>query len=308
VALALRSTVHVNANCSDLARSLTFYRDRVGLEPLSHTKPVPQDGAGFGLAGRVAWDAHLLHDDRGVAGPAIDLLEWQSPPPTGRPAGRANQLGLYRTCFTHPDLDALHAALAAGGVVTRTPPVEMPLDPATGLSVRFFCAFDPDGACVEFVDRAGPVRLSHVNVNCRDLDRSSAWYREVLGLEPLLARSEPGAVDGSGLGLGASCRFRADFLAIPGRTDLVVDLLEWQDPKPAGAPAAEANHLGWFRLAWLVDDAAEACAELDRLGVAHSGRCWLDMGPEIPIDGLHAVFFRDPDGACLELIETPQLR
>ena len=308
MALALRSTVHVNANCSDLGRSLAFYRDRVGLTPLSHTRPVPQDGAGFGLPGRVAWDAHLLHDDRGVAGPAIDLLEWQSPRPVGRPADAANQLGLYRTCLTHPDLDALHTALSSAGVPTRTPPVEMPLDPASGLSVRFFCAFDPDGTCVEFVEREGPVRLSHVNVNCRDLDRSSDWYREVLGLEPLLPRAAPGAVDGRGLGLDASCRFRADFLAIPGRGDLVIDLLQWTDPKPTGAPAIQANRLGWFRVAWLVDDARDACAELDRLGVSHSGPCWLDMGPDIPIDGLNAVFFRDPDGTCLELIEAPRLR
>jgi len=31
------------------------------------------------------------------------------------------------------------------------------------------------------------------------------------------------------------------------------------------------------------------------------------MGPEIPIAGLNAVFFRDPAGTCLELIEAPKL-
>ena len=31
----------------------------------------------------------------------------------------------------------------------------------------------------------------------------------------------------------------------------------------------------------------------------------LEMGPEVPIAGLWAVFFRDPDGTCLELIERP---
>jgi hypothetical protein len=61
-------------------------------------------------------------------------------------------------------------------------------------------------------------------------------------------------------------------------------------------------------MALMVASAEESCAELDRLGVDHSGPCWLEMGPEIPIDGLYAVFFRDPDGTCLELIETPQLR
>src|SRR5258706_653136 len=106
MALPLLSTVHVNANCSDLARSLAFYRDLVGLTPLSHTKPVPQDGHGFGLDGRVQWDAHLLHDERGVAGPAIDLLEWQGPSPTRRPAGSANQLRPHPPCLTNPHLDA----------------------------------------------------------------------------------------------------------------------------------------------------------------------------------------------------------
>ena len=306
MALPLLSTVHVNANCSDLARSLAFYRDLVGLTPLSHTKPIPQDGRGFGLPGRVAWDAHLLHDERGVGGPAIDLLEWQEPRPVGRPAVAANQLGPYRLCLAHPDLDALHARLAAARVRTATPPAEMTLDAATGLRVRFLCAFDPDGTCVEFIEQPGTVRLLHININCRDLERSTRFYQDVLGLAPLVARSQPGAVDGRGLGFPGDCRFRADFLALPGRIDLIVDLLEWLEPAPIGKPPEAANQLGWFRLAYLVEDARACCAELDRQGVAHSGPCWLEMGPEIPIAGLNAVFFRDPDGTCLELIERPR--
>ena len=305
MALALLSTVHVNLNCSDLTRSLSFYTDAVGLEAMSHTRPLPQDGTGFGLAGEVQWDAHLLHDDRGVAGPALDLLEWQRPRPTGRPAEAANRLGLNRLCLSNPDLDALHARLSASGVRSHAPPLSMPLSPER--SVRFFCALDPDGACVEFLEREGPPRLLHANLNCSDLERSSEWYRRVLGLERLMPRVEPGPVDGRGLGLGPTCRFRADFLALPGGPDLVLDLLEWQEPRPCGAPARDAHQLGFFRMAWLVADAEAACAELDRLGVAHSGPCWLEMGPEIPIEGLHAVFFRDPDGTCLELIEQPRL-
>jgi catechol 2,3-dioxygenase-like lactoylglutathione lyase family enzyme len=157
MSLSLLSVMHVNVNCSDLERSLGFYRDQVGLVPQSHTNPLPQDGAGFGLPGRVVWDAHLLHDDRGFASAAVDLLEWK-------------------------------------------------------------------------------------------------------------------------------------------------------EPKPIGEPFREAHHLGLFRMAFMVESAAAGCAELDRLGVEHSGVCWLEMGPEIPIEGLNAVFFRDPDGTCLELIETPTIR
>ena len=71
------------------------------------------------------------------------------------------------------------------------------------------------------------------------------------------------------------------------------------------ATTSVANQLGMFRLAYLVEDARAACAELDRLGVSHSGAHWLELGPELPVEGVNAVFFRDPDGACLELIERP---
>ena len=110
MSLSLLSVMHVNVNCSDLERSLVFYRDRVGLVPQSHTNPMPQDGTGFGLPGRVIWDANLLHDDRGFASPAVDLLEWKEPPAIGEPARAANQLGFVRLCLAHPDLDALHAS------------------------------------------------------------------------------------------------------------------------------------------------------------------------------------------------------
>ena len=298
--------VHVNVNCSDLARSLRFYRDLVGLAPLVHTNPLPQDGAGFGLPGRVAWDAHLLHDARGPLGPAVDLLEWKQPPPAGKPAAEANQLGMFRLCLSVPDVDAVYARLVAARVPCLSPPVEAPISP--GLAVRFFCARDPDGTAIEFIQAPGApqeLRLMHVNVNCSDLARSADWYREVLGLATL-GRSSPGPVDGAGFGWHGPCEWQAEFLAVAGAPEpFIVDLLEWKTPRPTGAPARAANQLGLFRLAFLVDDAKAAHAELLRHEVETSPPVWLEMGPEVPIDGLWAVFFRDPDGTCLELIQRP---
>jgi len=308
MSLSLLSVTHVNVNCSDLERSLSFYRDVIGLTPQSHTKPEPQDGAGFGLTGEVVWDAHLLHDERGQAGPAIDLLEWQTPRPVGRPKPDCNHLGFMRLCLTHADLDALHARLSDLGVRCRSAPVAVPV--LAEQEVRFFCCDDPDGTCVEFIEAPGPTRMSHININCRDLDVSTAWYQRVLGVAPIAARAEPPPASGAGFGFAGDCAYRADFLTIGGRPEgYILDLLEWKDPKPVGRPHVEANHLGLFRMAFLVADAEQSCAELDRLGVEHSGPCWLEMGPDVPIDGgLNAVFFRDPDGTMLELIEVPKLR
>jgi catechol 2,3-dioxygenase-like lactoylglutathione lyase family enzyme len=309
MSLDLQSVMHVNVNCSNLERSLRFYRDLVGLTPQSHTKPQPQDGAGFGLPGQVVWDAYLLHDDRGLAGPALDLLEWQRPKPVGRPHPEANHLGFMRLCLAHEDLEGLRARLSEAGVRTRSGVAEIPV--LAGETVRFFCCDDPDGTCIEFIERRapGPLRMSHVDIGCSDLDRSSAWYQRVLGVSPVAPRAEPPPTPGAGFGLDGACRYRADFLAIGGDPEaFILDLLEWIEPKPIGQPLVEANHLGPFRMAFLVSDAEACCAELDRLGVEHSGTCWLEMGPDLPmITGLNAVFFRDPDGAMLELIETPKL-
>jgi glyoxylase I family protein len=308
MSLDLLAVTHVNVNCSDLERSMSFYRDLVGLTPKSHTKPHPQEGAGFGLPGQVVWDAFLLHDDRGQAGPAIDLLEWQRPHPVGQPHPEANHLGFMRVCLAAENLDALHAKLVAAGVKTRSAPVEVPV--LADQTVKFFCCDDPDGTCVEFVERPGPVRMSHININCRNLDHSSQWYQRVLGVTPIAARAEPSPASGAGFGFEGECEYRADFLAVGGDPDsLILDLLEWKAPKPIGQPLVEANHLGAFRMAFQVVDAEACCVELDRLRVEHSGACWLEMGPDLPmIDGLNAIFFRDPDGTMLELIETPKIK
>jgi glyoxylase I family protein len=308
MAVPLLAVVHVNVNCSDLERSLHFYRDVLGLAPMSHTHPEPQDGRGFGLEGRVQWDAHLLHDARGLEGPAIDLLEWKQPLPAGRPYAAANHLGLIRLCLGHPDLDALHRRLLAEGVPCLSAPQEIPLDAEQERSARLFCCLDPDGTTLQFLERRGEPRLLHLYANCSDLQRSSDWYRRVLGLA-CVGRSSPGPVAALGFGLKGLAEWRAERLAIPGRGEhFAIDLLEWRTPPPIGRPYRTANHLGLFRMAFLVEDLRTCRAELGRLGVACGEPVELDMGPELPIDGLWALFLRDPDGSCLELIQRPRVR
>lgn len=308
MAVPVLEVVHVNVNCSNLERSLRFYRDVLGLRPFSHTRPLPQEGRGFGLDGAVQWDAVLLHDSRGLAGPAVDLLEWKQPPPAGSPYPEANHLGWFRLCLGHPDLASLQQQLLASGVSCVSAPQEVPIDPDRGLSARFFCCRDPDGTMLEFMELGGAPRLLHANVNCSDLAHSAEWYRRVLGLE-VIGRSRPGPVSGEGLGLDGRVEWNAEFLTVPGRADsFVIDLLEWHRPRPMGRPYAAANHLGLYRLAFLVEDVRACHDELRRLGVDSGAPVWLDMGPDIPIDGLWALFFADPDGSCLELIQRPVVR
>jgi catechol 2,3-dioxygenase-like lactoylglutathione lyase family enzyme len=298
MALDFAAVVHVNVNCSGLERSLAFYRDALGLAPLSHTNPVPQDGAGFGLAGRVQWDAWIIHDDRGQAAQGIDLLEWKQPAPTGRPA-RANELGLARVLLGARSASALHARLGAAPALA-----------APGLlgGARFgFLARDPDGALLELADDAtggATPRFAGVAINVASLAASTAWYERLLGMRANASAvcSAPGAA----FALAGEARWRE--VTFAATASFAIRLVEWEQPRAVRAAPRAANALGLYRMALLVDDAGRACAQLDSLGIAHSGSVWLDMGPDIPIDGLHAGFFPDPDGACLEWIERPHVR
>jgi catechol 2,3-dioxygenase-like lactoylglutathione lyase family enzyme len=305
----VREVVHVNVNCSDLQRSLRFYRDFVGLRALSHARPsTPQDGSGFGFEGKALWDAYLMHDARGAQATGIDLLQWEIPRPVGRPHPALNHLGLARLCIRVPDLDELHARLAAAGSPIAAPP--QPARISQDLEARSFCCPDPDGSWIQFFENRGgaQLQLSHVILNVSHLDAAGAWYERVLGLERS-ARAKAGPLSGTLLGIAGEVEWESLRLA-PKRSSggFGVELVEWKQPRSVGQPYARANQLGIYRIAFLVDSCEQSHAELRRLGISCAPPSWLELGPEIPIAGLSALFFRDPDGTCVELIERPRIR
>ena len=66
-----------------------------------------------------------------------------------------------------------------------------------------------------------------------------------------------------------------------------------------------ANELGIFRMVLLTDDIDRDYAALVDAGVpCYSPPVGLEMGSGLPSD-LRALFFEDPDGTCVELIESP---
>lgn len=298
--IGVTQAFHVNVNCSDLERSLAFYRDRLGLIPSTHTQPeTPQDGAAFGLD-RAQWDAWILHDARGFgAGLVVDLLQWQVPPPTGRP-NRAADLGFNRIGFYVDDVDAVYARLAADGVVGHGgPPHETSVEGSP--PVRTVVVDDPDGMLVELV-HTGVNRVGFVAIGVSDLARSKAFYTDVLGFRPMFDRG-PLRQPGDQLGLEGEIELAAAYLDDPrGTGAFMIELVQLIDPAPSGAASREANRLGMFRFALLTDDIERDHADLVARGVT----CWtppatLEMGPGIP--PLKALMFEDPDGAVLELIQ-----
>jgi catechol 2,3-dioxygenase-like lactoylglutathione lyase family enzyme len=115
-------------------------------------------------------------------------------------------------------------------------------------------------------------RLGHVAIEVRDLARSIAFYREVVGATPV-ARDEPHRI--VMLRAGASDRFH----------DLALHEVSGEGRKPGGAA----------HVAWEVDDVAALAAARDALA-AHDALRWAaDFGMARSIFGV------DPDGHAIEI-------
>lgn len=298
--IAVAGFAHVNLNCRDLSRARRAYEEALGLQALVHTNPAPQDCSAFGLREPAQWDAWMLsHVDLATPGCALDLLQWLRPAPLPRPAATPGQLGLRALGFEVPDLEGARARLVACGGRAGAPAKA----PATG-TLRC-AAWDSEGAPL-WIQEGPQTRLAFVELGCSDLERSMRFYAEVLGFEartPPLAESVPGAW----LEAREDGAWRQALIGLPGDLGgFRVALTRWERPAPHGGASAEPHRLGLYRMALLASDLERRHAELRGLGVPDLvAPVWLDLGPACPAPRCRALFFRDPDGACLELIEVP---
>lgn len=304
MSIPVQNVMHVNLNVTRLQPAVSFFVDTLGLKTLTHMRAEPQDGAGMGLEGRVQWDGYSVHDHREWAGTMLDLLEWQIPPTLGCAQHLPQRLGLSHLLIDVPDLDAVHARVAAAGLESLSGPA-----PAGGDGKRLFRARNADGSLFELRAGGAAPELGGIAIGCSDLSRSVDWYCAQLGF---VTRGEPRLVDEAGVVWGIEGRacYREVDLVLPTQPGgFVLRLQQWVQPGAARPPGSRANEAGFYRVALGVTD-MQACYQ----GLLAGGAdcpwppAWLDMGPDVPIAGLWALFFRDPDGACVELIQFPEVR
>jgi catechol 2,3-dioxygenase-like lactoylglutathione lyase family enzyme len=142
--------------------------------------------------------------------------------------------------------------------------------------------------------------VHHKGITVSNLERSIDFYHDVLGLE---FATEPSPVfSGDELSRG---------LGVPGATlrlvmfkagDASLELLEYcTPPSPVDTPLPQSA-LGAQHVAFLVDDINAAVKELEAKGVEfYSPVNVVDDGL---LAGWRWVYFSDPDGITLELVEV----
>ena len=148
--------LHVNIVCTDIERSLKFYRDILGAKVVvpdlqGDESPVP--GKIFGFKGAATFRGCLLAFGGSKSSPAtfIDLLQWIKPPAKGKPYASVLHVGIPRICLGVDDIDKTYEDLKAKGVQFISPPQYIDLSAGSSRSLLHGeCAFrDPDGVVLQ---------------------------------------------------------------------------------------------------------------------------------------------------------------
>ena len=190
MAISASRIFHVNSNCIDLERSLTFYRDLLGLKQNTHPIPsIPQRGDAFGLE-QVLWDAWMLQSDLGNDGLSLDLLEWKVPKPAGRPPTEINETGFHHLTFAVPDLQACVERLRDAGVTIVGGPIDMDLGKGRALRGD---GESPDGVPLQIIG-GSDTRISHVVVIHSATSRPCQWPTATSGASDVVRTVGPYAV------------------------------------------------------------------------------------------------------------------
>jgi len=146
-----------------------------------------------------------------------------------------------------------------------------------------------------------PMRAqSHVGITVRDLDRSVYFYHDLLGLE--IATEPSPWFDGPELGRGVGVPGAALRQVCLRLGDTMLELLEYRTPPSQTEHPLLSHCVGASHVALQVDDIRAAKAELEAGGVTfYSGINVVDEGV---LAGWRWVYFSDPDGYPLELVEN----
>jgi catechol 2,3-dioxygenase-like lactoylglutathione lyase family enzyme len=139
--------------------------------------------------------------------------------------------------------------------------------------------------------------LHHIGIPVRDLDRSLAWYGELLGLEPDFVQLADDPATSRIVQL-EDARLRFAFLPLG---DTMIELLEYENPRGKDFDRRNCD-VGAIHVCFEVDDIERVYRLLTEQGVAFSVEpTWLDGA----IEGHRCCYFRDPDGIQLEIWQKP---
>jgi catechol 2,3-dioxygenase-like lactoylglutathione lyase family enzyme len=146
--------------------------------------------------------------------------------------------------------------------------------------------------------------LHHFGVTVKDLDEALRFYHDILGLA---FETEPSPwFEGSELERGVGVPGAALRQVTLRAGDATLELLEYASPPSETSRPPLSSNLGASHVAFLVDDIEAKKAELEAKGVQFYSE--INIVDEGVLAGWRWVYFSDPDGYPLELVEIAYTR
>lgn len=144
------------------------------------------------------------------------------------------------------------------------------------------------------------LRPHHIGIQVADLERSVAFYRDLLGFEVVFQWNPQAEYIRTITGYpGAD--IHAAILRLPGESGVFLEILEYRNVDKAPVDTRTANP-GTAHMAFFVDDCDALYEELTAKGVRSVNP---PVTPTIgPNEGGRAVYMIDPDGIRVELITS----
>lgn len=149
--------------------------------------------------------------------------------------------------------------------------------------------------------------VHHVGITVSDLDRSVAFYHDLLGLRFVVPPTPwfEGDQLARGLGVKPPVALRVALFEV-GEGATWFEILQYRTPPSMTRQALPQSDIGAAHVAFYVDDISVTYAELTSKGVPfNSEPNTVDDGP---LAGWRWAYFKDPDGHTMELVEVAYVR
>ena len=146
----------------------------------------------------------------------------------------------------------------------------------------------------------------HVSFTVSNLEASVKWYTEVLGLEFVRSQVQHNEYT-SKLVAFPDAHLKVAQLRVPGQTVPIsrhhIELVEYVHPRGADIPL-DTNRTGVGHWAFVVDNIDAEFKRLKALGVKFKAEGPIAIKAGVN-EGGFTIYFTDPDGITLELLQPP---
>jgi catechol 2,3-dioxygenase-like lactoylglutathione lyase family enzyme len=148
-----------------------------------------------------------------------------------------------------------------------------------------------------------PRGIHHTGYTVSDLDRSVAFYRDLIGMEVIAEQEKRGGYLAEIVGY-PDAHVRMAHMRVPG-SGHVVELFEYLAPEGTRPDRIEPRDVGTAHLCFVVEDLPAAHRRLVDAGVETF------VSPPVEVDtgintGGFGVYLRDPDGIVVEIFQPPR--